>query len=93
MQPSILRFYSYDVVIKHEFEPRYVPCNEMAMIIVFFCLVPRIGLTCFAVCSCGFVLSALPSLASVLAIPVLSLSSPGLLELFEENKLVNKVKD
>ena len=68
------------------------------MLMVVFSLVVRKGLTCFAAWSYVILfLSTLPSLASVVVIPVLSLSLSlsysGFLELFEENKLVNKVKD
>ena len=81
-------------MIKHEFEPHYVPCNEMTMIMIFFCLVLRMGLTCFAVWSCGFVLEHL-TISRFRAGNSCSISLPksGFLELFEGNKLVNKVKD
>jgi hypothetical protein len=68
----------------------------MAMLMVVFSLVVRKGLTCFAAWSYVILfLSTLPSLVSVVVIPVLSLSLSysGFLELFEENKLVNKVRD
>ena len=80
-------------MIKHEFE-HYVPCNEMPTIMVFFCLVVRMGLTCFAAWSRGFVLEHL-TISRFHAGNSSSISLPksGFLELFQGDMLVNKVKD